>query len=166
MFCTIKDFADYWAHHRENTLKLFRNLTDDSLDQRIYDQGRSIRELAWHVVLCLVEMPGHVGLSVDGPAEDAPAPKTAAEILEAYEKTSRSLGEAVESNWTDAELKEEVNMYGEMWTKGKILTVLVIHEVHHLGQLTVLMRQAGLRVPGIYGPSREEWAEMGMPEMV
>jgi len=26
-----------------------------------------------------------------------------------------------------------------------------------------LMRQAGLKVPGIYGPSKEEWALMGMP---
>jgi hypothetical protein len=27
------------------------------------------------------------------------------------------------------------------------------------------MRQAGLVVPGIYGPAREEWAKMGMPAM-
>jgi hypothetical protein len=25
------------------------------------------------------------------------------------------------------------------------------------------MRQAGLKVPGIYGPAREDWASMGMP---
>ncbi|MBE0644676.1 MAG: hypothetical protein IH600_11400 [Bacteroidetes bacterium] len=30
-------------------------------------------------------------------------------------------------------------------------------------QLTVLMRQAGLLVPGIYGPSREEWSTYGLP---
>jgi uncharacterized damage-inducible protein DinB len=29
--------------------------------------------------------------------------------------------------------------------------------------MTVLMRQAGLKVPGIYGPSREEWSQFGMP---
>ncbi len=28
--------------------------------------------------------------------------------------------------------------------------------------MTVLMRQAGLTVPGIYGPSKEEWANLGM----
>jgi hypothetical protein len=28
--------------------------------------------------------------------------------------------------------------------------------------MTVLMRQAGLKVPGVYGPAREEWAGMGM----
>jgi hypothetical protein len=29
--------------------------------------------------------------------------------------------------------------------------------------MTVLMRQAGLKVPGVYGPAREEWAAYGMP---
>jgi len=28
--------------------------------------------------------------------------------------------------------------------------------------MTVLMRQAGLRVPGVYGPAHEDWAGMGM----
>jgi hypothetical protein len=27
----------------------------------------------------------------------------------------------------------------------------------------VLMRQAGLNVPGVYGPSREEWTAYNMP---
>jgi uncharacterized damage-inducible protein DinB len=31
--------------------------------------------------------------------------------------------------------------------------------------MTVLMRQAGLPVPGLYGPSKEEWAAMGMSPM-
>jgi len=26
----------------------------------------------------------------------------------------------------------------------------------------VLMRQAGLRVPGVYGPAKEEWESYGM----
>ena len=29
--------------------------------------------------------------------------------------------------------------------------------------LYVLMRQAGLAVPGVYGPSKEEWGAYGMP---
>jgi len=38
-----------------------------------------------------------------------------------------------------------------------------LHQTHHRAQMTVLMRQAGLKVPGVYGPSREEWSQMGMP---
>ena len=39
--------------------------------------------------------------------------------------------------------------------------LLVQHEVHHRGQLTVLMRQAGLRPPGIYGPTFDDWKDKG-----
>jgi hypothetical protein len=28
--------------------------------------------------------------------------------------------------------------------------------------MTVLMRQAGLEIPGLYGPARQEWAAYGM----
>lgn len=35
-----------------------------------------------------------------------------------------------------------------------------IHEIHHRGQLTILMRQAGITVSGLYGPSKEEAAAM------
>ena len=45
---------------------------------------------------------------------------------------------------------------------GLTLQVLVVHQAHHRGQMTVLMRQAGLEVPGVYGPSRQEWAAYGM----
>jgi uncharacterized damage-inducible protein DinB len=37
------------------------------------------------------------------------------------------------------------------------------HQAHHRGQMTVLMRQAGLTVPGVYGPAREERAQWGTP---
>ena len=45
------------------------------------------------------------------------------------------------------------------------LFYLIAHQTHHRGQMTVLMRQAGLRVPGIYGPAKEEWAAFGAPAM-
>ena len=48
---------------------------------------------------------------------------------------------------------------------GLVVFYLIAHQGHHRGQMTVLMRQAGLVVPGIYGPSREEWAAFGAPAM-
>ena len=53
-------------------------------------------------------------------------------------------------------------MYGEQWANGLTLRLLISHEIHHRGQMFVLMRQAGLRVPDIYGPTREVWIEQGM----
>jgi len=39
---------------------------------------------------------------------------------------------------------------------------MMMHQSHHRGQMTVLMRQAGLRVPYIYGPAYEDWVEQGL----
>jgi uncharacterized damage-inducible protein DinB len=64
--------------------------------------------------------------------------------------------------WNDESLQQTDDMYGEKWKRGVTLTVLISHQAHHRGQMTVLMRQAGLKVPGVYGPAREEWAGMGM----
>jgi uncharacterized damage-inducible protein DinB len=107
-------------------------------------------------------MASKTGLSVEGPGEKDAVPDTAAEILAAYKTASSSLLEQVTGKWRDEDLRIEDEMYGEKWVRGFTLKVLVDHEIHHRGQMTVLMRQAGLKVPGIYGPSMEEWDQYGM----
>ena len=39
--------------------------------------------------------------------------------------------------------------------------MLIGHQTHHRSQMTVLMRQAGLVVPEVYGPAKEGWAAYG-----
>jgi uncharacterized damage-inducible protein DinB len=147
-----------------STLKVLGELTDASLDQRVTPDGRSLGFLAWHLATSIPEMMNRTGLSVAG-AQHGPAPTSADEIRRAYGEVSHGLREQIRSRWTDASLEEERDMYGERWQNGFSLYALVAHEAHHRGQLTVLMRQAGLKVPGVYGPAREEWAAMGMPAM-
>jgi uncharacterized damage-inducible protein DinB len=163
MFKTIADFEKGWTYEREATLKILRALTDASLAQAVAPGGRTLGRLAWHLVETLGEMPTHAGLQAAGPAPGTPQPQTAAEIADAYEQASRSIGDAVLEQWTDNSLAETRDMYGEVWTGGEVLSSLIAHQAHHRGQMTVLMRQAGLSVPGVYGPSKEEWAGYGMP---
>lgn len=40
--------------------------------------------------------------------------------------------------------------------KGHVLTSLELHQAHHRGQMTVLMRLLNNPIVGIYGPTREE----------
>lgn len=163
MFRTIADFAATWKQESELTLKILRALTDASLEQRCTGT-RTLGCLAWHVTVTLGEMLGHGGLPVAGAVDDkAPAPSTAAAIVDAYETGARLVAEAVAANWTDAQLGEEIPMYGEQWKRSFVLGALIAHQTHHRGQMTILMRQAGLTVPGVYGPAREEWAAYGMP---
>jgi len=159
---SMEDFQNAWARESEITAKVLRALTDASLQQMVVPAGRSLGRLAWHTALAVPEMGRHAGLEVDGPPDDAPIPD-AATILRTYEQSAASLGQAVARDWTDAMLAEKIPMYGEEWTRGETLLALIAHQTHHRGQMTVLMRQAGLAVPGVYGPSKEEWAAYGMP---
>jgi uncharacterized damage-inducible protein DinB len=34
--------------------------------------------------------------------------------------------------------------------------MMIDHQTHHRGQMTVLLRQAGLTVPGVMGPTKEQ----------
>ena len=165
MYNTIVDFTTDWKNESESTLKILKALTDASLSQKVTAEGRSLGFLGWHIVLTLGEMGGKAGLTLDAPAEDSPAPTSASEIALAYEKAAKGLGENVQKKWDDKMLGELIEMYGEKWTRGQTLAGLIKHEVHHRAQMTVLMRQAGLKVPGVYGPSKEEWAQYGMPPM-
>lgn len=162
MFRRISDFSGEWQVERASTLKLLRLLTDESLSQAIVPGGRTLGFLAWHITVTFREMLAHTGLEPDGPEPSEPVPSSAAEIAQRYERASASVLEQVADRWSDDMLDEEIAAYGQSFRRGFMLDMLIRHEAHHRGQMTVLMRQAGLGVAGAYGPSREEWAAMGM----
>ncbi|MEK4487539.1 DinB family protein [Psychrobacillus sp. FSL H8-0484] len=157
MIRKLEDFLTNWKHESDSTFKIFNTLTDESLKQKVYEEGRTLGKLAWHLVVTIDEMIGKTGLQFSATPHDAPQPATAQEMAEAYIESSNAMVQAIKEQWTDETLLEEKDMYGQMWTVANILHILTSHQTHHRGQITVLMRQAGLTVPGMYGPSREEW---------
>ncbi len=159
MYRTIDDFSTDWKYESEMTGKTFDRLTDESLDQSVAAGGRTLGFLAWHIIESL-GMATEAGLPFNAPENKHPG--DAATIKNVYEKSAFELLAAVRKNWKDSNLLEEVQMYGMTWTRGYALLALVKHQTHHRAQMTVLMRQAGLTVPGAYGPAKEEWAAMGM----
>jgi uncharacterized damage-inducible protein DinB len=162
MFNSIEAFAAVWRNETASTRKVMETLTDESLAVRITPDNRSLGRLAWHLIQSMHEMLSRTGLEFEGPSEDTPVPSSAAEIAAQYARVSDAMLAAVQRDWTDESLSKLNEMYGETWPNGLTLHVLVVHEVHHRGQMTVLMRQAGLRAPDIYGPTLEQWSEMGM----
>lgn len=161
MYRSIDDFLATWKQEREATMKVLSALTPESLQQAVVPGGRTLGFLAWHITLSVSEMADRSGLKVGGPEEESPAPATLSGISAEYERTSEAVGDQVRSSWNDSMLGESVPMFGESWKRGALLAALIRHQAHHRAQMTVLMRQAGLRVPGIYGPSREEWTAWG-----
>lgn len=163
MFRAIEDFVQNWTYESASTQKQMDQLTDESLAQPISGDHRTLGRIAWHIVTTIPEMMSHVGLKMSEVDFKAPVPKTAAEIKKAYAAVSRQLMDQIKADWNDATLQIEDDMYGEKWKRGITLLILIKHEIHHRGQMTVLMRQAGLKVLGFYGPAKEEWVNYGAP---
>jgi len=162
MYRKISDFIEDWKYESESTIKIFSNLTDEVLTEKFNNEIRTAGRLAWHIVTSVGEMAHRTGLTFETVDENAAIPSTAKEIVDEYKRASDGLIKEINEKWIDETLLVEDDMYGEMWKKGKTLGVLVTHQIHHRGQLTVVMRLAGLKVPGVYGPAKEEWATYGM----
>jgi len=161
MFMTIESFAKSWGIHSQGTIKLLSALSDESLSQTVGEGHRDLARMAWHIITTIPEMAKQTGLEIAGVRENEPVPDNLQAIIEGYRSVSESLLNEVRSKWNDDTLFQEDNLYGETWPRGLTLRILVDHEIHHRGQMTVLMRQAGLKVPGIFGPSKEEWSNYG-----
>ena len=165
MYTSISQFKKDWKYESDSTIKLLGNLTDESLNQKVTPDGRSLGFLAWHLIQTIPEMMANTGLKIEGPSHTDEVPSSAKDIVAAFKKSSDSLLEQIEKDWKDDSLTIQDEMYGEKWERGLTLLYLMLHQAHHRGQMTVLMRQAGLKVTGIYGPAKEEWAAMGMEPM-
>ena len=161
MIRTLEDFLIDWQHESDSTLKIFEALTDESLQQRVNEEGRTLGKLAWHLVTSIDEMIGRTGLQFSATSHEAPQPLTMKEMVESYRESRDSIVKSMQEQWTNENLLEEKDMYGELWTIATVLQTLIYHQIHHRGQMTILMRQAGLSVPGMYGPSKDEWLAFG-----
>lgn len=163
MFQTLDGFFQMWNYEAKQTQKVLDQLTDQSLQQEIAPGNWSLGRVAWHTVTALKVISSQSGLTFEAPDKDFPVPDSAQYIAEQYRKSSEALQQAVKGQWNDQKLQEVRNFFGLMeMSIGSLLMFLIQHQIHHRGQMTVLMRQAGLTVPGIYGPSKEDWAKMGM----
>jgi uncharacterized damage-inducible protein DinB len=162
MYRSIEDFIKDWEAESEGSAKIFSTITESTRKTLAHPDVRSLERLSWHLTQTITEMGTRAGLFSEDELEHTAIPSNLQELVETYKKYCEVLIRAVRSKWTDSSLLDQVEMYGESWKKGKILRVLITHQSHHRGQMTVIMRILGLPVPGIYGPSKEEWAEFGM----
>lgn len=161
MFTRIEDFALEWTGEAELTASVLDLLTDASLGQEVIEGRRTLGQIAWHLVHSLHYMT-NLGLVFDAPSGGEEAPASAALIASEYRRISSDLLHAVRTQWNDGTLFESVVINKEAWLNGSSLRYSIMHQSHHRGQMTVLMRQAGLQLPNVYGPTYETWIEKGV----
>jgi uncharacterized damage-inducible protein DinB len=164
MYYKLSDFIEDWKYESEATIKLLNNLSDEVLTVKFNNEIRTPGRLAWHIVTSLVELAHRTGLAFESVDENASVPSTVKEIINEYKYASDGMVKEINEKWNDDTLsiEDDITGFGEMWLRGKTLGALITHQIHHRGQLTIVMRLAGLKVPGVYGPAKEEWANYGM----
>ena len=159
-FIPLKNFYRNGIKRLQDPERILNHLTDASLPQQIAENHFTLGELGWHIANSIPVFAGQLGIEVPYPGDYKEVPTQASVIAEGYAKTNRAFVEALRSSWTDADIAQVRQVFGREMANGVTLRMLIQHQTHHRGQMTVLMRQAGLTVPGLYGPSREEYAEM------
>ncbi|WP_068621456.1 DinB family protein [Paenibacillus tuaregi] len=153
MYRQVDDFLKDWEVAARRTLQVLQAVTDDKLEQSIVEGHSTLGWLGWH----LVETAGYfshlAGLTVPMMGQDEPVPATAGEIVAAYETAAEAVKEEA-AKLSDEDLLTETGI-ASLATKGAILRFLIDHQTHHRGQMMVLLRQAGLPVPPVMGPTKE-----------
>ena len=162
MFRKTEDFLKTYDTLTNGTGKIFDMLTDENLNHSVAAGHRSLGQIGWHIVATVAEMMGRTGLRITSIDHSLPPPVSASAIVSGYRAVSTELIDSIKSSWNDDSLLQADDMYGEQWPRGLTLAVLVHHEIHHRAQMMVLLRQSGQMVPGIFGPSKEEWTQYGM----
>jgi len=162
MYNTISDFIKEWNSEAMLTQKVLDSLTDDSLKQQVYPEGRTLGRIAWHFTTNIPDYLTEFGLSIDRIESTASVPSSAQEIAITFKNVSSHAAKIIEQQWTDESLGHTQEAFGRTQSNATILMGLIKHIVHHRGQITILMRQAGLKPAGVYGPPEEDWVHLGV----
>ncbi|MFD1066412.1 DinB family protein [Oceanobacillus locisalsi] len=156
MYRNLNDFLTEWTQSADSTKAVLNALEDDKLDQSIVEGHNSLGWLGWHLVNTPVFFMSLVGVDLESPYDPDNVPTKASDIVEAYEDISNRLVEKSKEVLSDEALVNDLVDFGGSAPKGNVLRMLVSHQIHHRGQMTVLLRQAGLEVPGVMGPTKED----------
>ncbi|HET9040492.1 MAG TPA: DinB family protein [Gemmatimonadales bacterium] len=156
-------FRRVWEMEAQLTSQLLESLPTSQYDFRPDPGGRSLGELAWH----LSEVEGYITYGIANGAvtfqEAPPNLKRPREIPLLAPGYRRAHDEAVArlASLTEADLDREMPFADRrMPIRDMLWGAILMHLIHHRGQLSLMCRLAGGTAPGIYGPNREEMAAM------
>ena len=146
----------------QTTRRVLERVPDDRLDWKPHVKSMSLGQLALHVATT----PGGVA------AMSQQSPFAVPEFTQASAKSASELVPALDQSVAQAReilrtLDDEA--LGKIWRLmdgdreimalpvGALLrSIMLNHWYHHRGQLSVYLRQVGVPVPSIYGPSADE----------
>jgi uncharacterized damage-inducible protein DinB len=158
----IDSFLQELEHEAKTTKRVLERVPGNQLGWRPHPKARSLGELALHVA----GTPGQVATlaaqsEIQQPDFKDPVPSSASELIPALED-SIATAKRVLGKMDDATLNEtwRVKRNGHdilaMPRSALLRSIMLNHWYHHRGQLSVYLRELGVAVPSIYGPSADE----------
>jgi len=148
----------------QTTRRVLERVPGHQLGWRPHEKARTLGQLALHVAT----VPGGVAELVASPSPaqapqfaDDPSPKSASELIPALDQ-SIAKATKVLGGMDDATLMATWRLMAgdrELFAVPRadmLRSVMLNHWYHHRGQLTVYLRELGVPVPAIYGPSADE----------
>ncbi|MDY0396189.1 DinB family protein [Virgibacillus halophilus] len=156
MYRTVTDFLSDWDEAAKGTTQALQAFRDEKLDQAIVEGHNTLRWLGWHLATSPAFFAGLTGLDVEAAKQEENVPGESEKMVAAYKKIADDIHHEAEKKLTDEKMAETVEAFGQQVPRGAILRKLIDHQTHHRGQITVLLRQAGLHVPGVMGPTKED----------
>jgi uncharacterized damage-inducible protein DinB len=144
------------------TRRVLERVPDAQLSWRPHEKARTLGELALHVA----GTPGAVATlaarsEIQAPTFTDPSPNSASELIPALDE-SIATAKRVLGQMDDATLRAQWRMMRdgrEIMSIPRIAllrSVMLNHWYHHRGQLSVYLRELGVAIPSIYGPSADE----------
>ena len=156
-------FRKVWDMEAQVTARLLEALPTTQYDFRPDAAGRSLGEMAWH----LSEIEGYTSYGITKGAvtfhEAPPNIKRPREVQLLAPGYRRVHEEAVArlADLTEADLDRELQFADRRLSiRDMLWGAILMHLVHHRGQLSLMCRLAGGAPPSIYGPNREEMVAM------
>jgi uncharacterized damage-inducible protein DinB len=159
---TIEVLLQELEQEAQTTRRVLERVPGDRLAWKPHDRSMSLGQLALHVA----SVPGAIAeisqiSPFPVPKFEQPSATSAAELVPALDQ-SLAKARTILRQMNDADL-------GRIWRVvdgdrevmaipvGAVLrSIMLNHWYHHRGQLSVYLRQVGVPVPSIYGPSADE----------
>jgi uncharacterized damage-inducible protein DinB len=145
----------------ETTKKVIAAVPQNQLDFKLGEKGRTMRELAWHLIASEAWFGEGVASGDFSHSESTMPPNaTVADLNNFYAKELPAKIAKVKQLSGD-QLVKIVDFFGVM----QVPNVMLIgfwnnHSIHHRGQLAAYLRAVNAHVPSIYGGSADEPFEM------
>ncbi|MGH3118272.1 MAG: DinB family protein [Vicinamibacterales bacterium] len=156
----VERFIDVWEREAEKTANLLRALPREKYDFRPDPDGRSLGELAWHLAEGDAYITHGIELGQFAPEVKPPGierPRQVQELAPGFERIHRDAVGRVRK-LTPEDLDRSLSFFnlGPMSVRDLLWNLVLLHGIHHRGQLVLMCRLAGGRPTGVYGPTREE----------